>query len=393
MLIWNESNAIRQHKALNEGKKVVEMVQNTQEVRNDLNAKLIHFSGTATANSKIYDNIFGIGSGSENFLKIKRDVQMYQWEQSSSTETKKNTGGSTDKTTTYSYSKQWKSYHISSSQFKITNGHENPSSMLYDPDDFVASNITVGAYSLSDAVVSKINWYKPFPEALSLNSILDATAKSTATVKDYQGAQVFYFGTGAPNSPQIGDTMVDFDVVSSQTISVVAMQTGSGLSKYTGKSGGAFLLVESGTVDAMTMFENAHRNEKFIAWIIRFVGFLGMWLAFYLIMQPLSVAADVIPIVGNLLEKGFTWISGFLAFVFTGIVIGLAWLAFRPILSVCILLGLVGITFLVVWLVNKNKKKGQNDRSMPDANEVVKVLDDDKVVEVPESDVRVMEEP
>ena len=40
-------------------------------------------------------------------IKLRRNVEMYQWEEHEHSETEKNTGGSTTTKTTYTYTKDW----------------------------------------------------------------------------------------------------------------------------------------------------------------------------------------------------------------------------------------------------------------------------------------------
>jgi len=389
LLIWNEGDSIRMHKALKEGKEiVVELRDNIQQIQSNLDGSLIHFTGTAEASNEIYDSIFGVGFQADpNLLKIRRNTEMYQWVESTSTRKEG------DKTkTTYSYNTQWRSSIQSSSSFKIPEGHQNPSSMLYNEQTLIADPIMVGAHVLSDQIVDRINWYKPYSN-VSVNQILDTTAKSSATL---QGDEL-YFGNGTPNSPQVGDTRVSFDTVESQTISIIAKQSGSSLSEFTGESGSSFLLVQQGTWDAASMFQRAVDNQKIRSWLIRLGGALLFFLSFYLLLSPFSAVVDPIPIIGDLVEFGVCVVSGILGFVSAGLVIVCAWLAYRPILASCLFVGLVAIVAGVVILSKKKRKEREardNDNGDDNDDDVKKVEYDDGDKEaIEEIDCAEMEEP
>jgi len=389
LLVWNEGDSIRMHKALKEGREVVVELKDNgiQQIQSNLDGSLIHFTGTAETSNEIYDSIFGVGYQADpNLLMIRRNTEMYQWVETTSTKKQ----GDTTKTT-YSYSTQWQSSVQSSSSFKRPDGHQNPSTMLYSEQELIASPIVVGAHVLSSEIVSKIQWYKPYYN-VSVNQILDTTAKSSATL---QGDEL-YFGKGTPNSPQVGDTRVSFDTVESQVISVIAKQSGTGLSEFTGGSGSSFLLVQKGTMDAIAMFQRAHDSQKIRSWLIRLGGALLMFLSFYLLLSPFSAVADPIPIVGDLVEFGVCVISGILGFVCASLVIVCAWLAYRPILASCLFVGLIAIVAGVVILSKKKRKERQaraieNDNGDDDNVKKGKDEDDDDAIE--EIDCAKMEEP
>jgi len=58
----------------------------------------IHFTGMATAGSPVSDPVSGISAGA---LKLRRQVEMYQWQQSEKPETRQKIGGGEETTTTY----------------------------------------------------------------------------------------------------------------------------------------------------------------------------------------------------------------------------------------------------------------------------------------------------
>lgn len=95
---------------------------------------------------------------------------MYQWVESKHSETKKNTGGSTDTTTTYTYTKEWEDSLISLSSFQDKKGHLNPErGMLYENKIFVADDIQVGVFLLSTGIVQKMNWWGSLADSLTVD--------------------------------------------------------------------------------------------------------------------------------------------------------------------------------------------------------------------------------
>eukprot|EP00980_Cylindrotheca_fusiformis_P005553 scaffold1174_cov105-Cylindrotheca_fusiformis.AAC.2 len=179
LLVWNEGNSIKQHKALDEGLKlVVDVGIETVDASNE--GKLVHFVGKATTTDVLSDSIFGVTPS--NVLKLKRNVETYQWVESSHSETKKNVGGSTTTTTTYTYDKKWSETLISSSSFGEPTGHTNPGDMLYSPETLIADPIKVGAFELSTSVTKQLSWYRPVTGRLSTDTIVDDFTKDKGVV-------------------------------------------------------------------------------------------------------------------------------------------------------------------------------------------------------------------
>lgn len=91
--------------------------------------------------------------------------------------------------------------------------------------------------------------------------------------------------------------------------------------------------------------------------IIRPLSILGCMFGFYLLFTPIITILSWIPLVGTLLSMAVGLAVAVFSFVFGGtiatLVIGLAWLWFRPLLGVCILT-LTGIGFAIIFLIPGN---------------------------------------
>ena len=70
-----------------------------------------------------------------------------------------------------------------------------------------------------------------------------------------------------------------------------------------------------------------------MTWILRGVGFFMMGIGLSMVFKPLSVIADVLPFLGNLVEAGTGFIAFLIAFGFSFITIAIAWLFYRPLLG------------------------------------------------------------
>ena len=77
------------------------------------------------------------------------------------------------------------------------------------------------------------------------------------------------------------------------------------------------------------------------------MGFVLMFMGIALVLRPLSVLADVLPILGNIVGAGTSLIAGLVATVLTLLTISIAWLFYRPLLGIALLVVAVGLTYLI----------------------------------------------
>ncbi|MCW5200176.1 TMEM43 family protein, partial [Desulfobulbus sp. F1] len=302
--------------------------------------------GKAVTEATLTDPIFAV---SANALKLRREVEMYQWQESSKSETKKKLGGSTETVTEYSYSKIWSSHAISSASFKKS-GHENPHSMPYHSEELVADNVTLGAFTLPSSLVSKISG----SQALPISSELSLPQELEGKAKRHDGG--FYLGAD-PSSPQVGDVRITFETVPPTDVSLAAQQVGSSFAPYQASTGGTIELLQAGTHTAAAMFDKAQSDNKLLTWILRAVGFFLMFAGLGMIFKVLSVLADVLPFLGNVIGAGTGIISFLIAAVLSLITIALAWVVYRPIFGIILLAVAVGLIILVKGKLGTAKKQ------------------------------------
>lgn len=101
------------------------------------------------------------------------------------------------------------------------------------------------------------------------------------------------------------------------------------------------------------MFESAQRSNAMMTWILRAVGFFAMFVGLAMLFAPIAVFGDVVPLVGSVLGAGVGIVAGFLAAFFAIGTIAVAWITYRPVLGVILLLLAVGAVFLLVRVASK----------------------------------------
>src|SRR5262249_28783861 len=85
--------------------------------------------------------------------------------------------------------------------------------------------------------------------------------------------------------------------------------------------------------------------NRIMTWILRLVGVIAMFIGFLLILNPLVVVADVVPFIGNILSAGAGVVSLVLTAVVAPVVIAIAWLWYRPLVSVVVLAVGLGLAY------------------------------------------------
>ncbi len=325
LLFWNEGRAVQTYKSLKEGQGIVVNVE-AGEVDPANDGKLVHLNGDAVTDGVLLDEDFGVAADA---LRMRRDVEMYQWEEKEESKTEKKLGGGEETVTTYTYSKAWSSGLIDSSAFKQADGHENPPEMPYESLTWDAGDVTVGAFALPPDLLSRLGGFADLP----VREVPDGAVWP----EDAQPAQGRIYLGANPASPQIGDVRIAYSVVGQGPVSIVAEQRGDTFVEYRAKAGDSIAMIEPGTRTAQEMFESAIAGNTMLTWMLRLFGFILLWFGFSLIFAPLSVLADVIPFLGNLVGMATGFFAFLLALTVALVVIAVAWIFFRPLLGILLL--------------------------------------------------------
>ncbi len=332
LLFWNEGRAVKRYKTLKEGGGAVVSVA-SDRVDPGNTGRLIHTTGKADTGAQLTDPVFGV---SANALKLNRVVEMYQWTETSQSKTQKKLGGGTDTVKTYSYSKTWSDTPISSADFKDPSEHQNPGSIPFESSELIADEVTLGAYLLSASLVGKIQTFESLP--LGSDTPLPQQLEGKAKLHD----SGFYIGA-APESPQVGDMRVKFKVVKPTEVSVIAKQVDRTFEPYATKAGGTIELLQTGVHTAAAMIQEAQDSNKMLTWIVRLIGFILMFVGLNMVFKPLSIIADVLPILGDIVGAGTGIISFLFATILSLITIAIAWIVYRPLLGIILLVVAVGL--------------------------------------------------
>jgi len=346
-LFWNEGRAIQTYRALVEGAGLVVSVDSGSiDAAND--GKLVHITGAVRPNGEVVDPQFDIRA--DGALAIAREVEMYQWVEKSESKTEKNVGGSEETTTTYSYSKEWSTRRIDSSDFKVQNGHENPD-FAVPSNTVTVQTANVGAFVLDGASVANLGNEKIVPLTQADADRMAGNIATTRPVRLNQGE--IYIGTSA-TSPQVGDLKLRFERTDLAEASFVGKQQGDTIAGYTATNGREIFLSAAGKKDAAAMFEQAQTENTIITWVIRVAGLFGIFIGFQLFFGLFGVIGDVIPFVGSLVRGGTGIIALILTLIIGPITIAIGWIAYRPVLAFAIIGVGLAIALALIFLRRRN---------------------------------------
>ena len=233
---------------------------------------------------------------------------------------------------TYKYEKVWSPKLINSGSFKQASGHENPQTKPVTNETWTAKSVTLGGFTLPDALIDKMDKTESY--AADEKAVSNAAPDVQNWFKLRQGG--YYLGEN-PATAAIGDARVTFKVVRPAAVSIVARQVANTFEAYQAKAGGSILLLTYGTVSPDAMFKTAEKANKNLTWVFRAVGFLLMFIGLFLIFNPMAVVADVVPIFGSLLRVGVAAFVGLVASALSLVTISVAWLTYRPLLGLALL--------------------------------------------------------
>lgn len=367
LLFWNEGRAVKRAKALETGAGAVVSVQ-ADKVDPANEGKLVHVTAKADTKDVLTDPLFKISSTA---IRLERRVEMYQWKQNESSKTEKQLGGGTKKTTVYTYEKVWSDKPVNSAYFKEA-GHENPG-FPFESEKLRANHVTLGDFLLNDSLVDRLGDSRKLPvpadyklpAALSGKSdaaYVHVSRKSSAPSQVSQEQPADNAGDAALTEPAIGDLRISWYAVVPHEVSIVARQTGKTFSAYPVGSESILLIADS-VQSAEAMFQSAQSANSAMTWFLRIAGLVMMYVGLSCVLRPLSVLMDVIPFLGDLIGAGISLISFLIALPCMLVTIAVAWIYYRPLLGIGLLVVAVA---LIVFLFRK-KAESHKRRIAADA--------------------------
>lgn len=287
-----------------------------------------------------------------NYVSLYRRVEMYAWDETSTTEeTEDAFGGGSTTTTTYTYKKVWTESPSDSSSFEIQNGHENPAKP-YESLTSTVAQASVGKLAFDARQITLPSGEKitPQPGQLPEGYIIKG---------DY-----IYNRDAAASTPEVGDIRISFDALKSGiTVTVLAQQQGNSLTPVTVEEQKFFRVFVGSRADAL---ETLHNEYLVFVWMVRVFGILGIFIGLQLIVGPIGRILGVIGIVGKAVDGIFGLINGLLALAIGTTVIIISQIFHNIWLLLITIAIIVGIT--VYYLRKRSAKIGPDSDSPVDTS-------------------------
>ena len=351
VLWWNEGRSVATARGLAEGAKVTleaeaDMVDPAKE------GKLVHVIGQTTLEGPAADEAFGIAG--PDLVKVRRVVEVFQWVETTQQTTRTKLGGGEETVTEYRYETKWDDELHDSGNFKRPDGHQNPKAKVAAAD-FQAEAVSLGAFRLPDFLLSQWNDFQPhtLPDPDKLSEDL----RELATVQEK-----WLVLSKKPAAPVPGDARVQFESMKPGEVSVLARQVKDTFEEYTTQQDTKIGRLAIGAQSTEAMYAAAKTENTIMGWLLRLGGFLAMLFGFILLFNPLKVLADVLPWAGKVVGAGTGFIALLLSLAGSLTIISVAWVWYRPLLGITLLVVVGG---LVYWLKIAVKNKASIPPPIP----------------------------
>lgn len=349
LLWWNEGRAVKTTKMLNEAQGAYVEMENPSKIDPALDGELVHATAVATTQDSLVDARFGFGATA---ISLQRSVEYYQWVEHAESKSEDKLGGKEVTTTTYTYTKEWVSSPVQSSEFKDPE-YQNKNMVLttVDPQTQWAENVTFGAYKLNPALSHSISSREPVQLAIDesilkdLNDGISRIQKKDSLNYVHQDANVLYIGR-VPASPEVGDVRITWEKVVPAKVTIISQVDGDTFKAYKAKNGKTFQTLVMGKKDASEIFESEHSANKLLLWVLRILGVILVIAGLKGIFGFLETLLKVVPFLANILGWGVSLVCFVAGLAWSLVVIALAWLTYRPVLGISLLV----IAGLLVWV-------------------------------------------
>ncbi len=378
LLWWNEGRAVKTEKMLDEaGSAYVEM-ENPNKKDASLEGELICGTALATTEDSLIDKDFGVGAKA---IALTRKVEYYQWVEHAQEKKEDKLGGKEVTTTTYTYTKEWTSRPVESAQFKDP-AYQNKNMVLTTVEEAeqYAENVSWGAYKLNESLIHSIRSNEGLDLAIAedllkqldksaqtayerfygVNDSINKAMAAAENKKDleyvHQAGNILYYGR-VPGSPEVGDVRVTFEKVVPAKVTVMAVVDGDTFKPFKAKNGKRFQTLVMGKKSGDEIIEAQKEANNMFLWILRIVGILMVIGGLKGIFGFLETILKVVPFIAGIFGWGVGIVCTVIGVVWSLIVIAIAWLFYRPLLGISLLV-IAGFLVWVFAFKGKDKLKG-----------------------------------
>ena len=352
LLWWNEGRAVKTEKMLDEaGGAYVEM-ENPNKKDASLDGELICGTALATTEDSLSDAQFGVGAKA---IALRRTVEYYQWVEHAQEKKEDKLGGKEVTTTTYTYTKEWTSRPVESSQFKDP-AYQAKNKVLTTLDNVeqYAENVSFGAYKLNESLIHSISSVEPVVLGYDSTRVAELNKDTTIHVRVNQNE--IYYGSSASGGPEVGDVRVTFEQIAPAKVTVMAVVDGDSFKPFKAKNGKRFQTLVMGKKSGDEIIDSAKDTNSMILWALRIIGILIVIGGLKGVFGFLETILKVVPFIAGIFGWGVGVVCTVVGVVWSLIIIALAWLFYRPLLGIS-LLALAGFLIWIFAFKGKDKLK------------------------------------
>jgi len=316
--------------------------------------KLVYIIGNIDATTYAQDSFLDSG----NYLYIKRNVEMYSYIEQSKTVTKENVGGSSTKTTTYTYNQGWTSNPKLTSTFQ-GDSSELPTNIPSEYNTWISTKPqnqtnTASGFSINGINVSSSELKLTNAHTLNLTSELVETDALLANETVSNG--VIYrqnSQAGNNNNPGIGDIRITYQVISQSDRGILfGSFENQSFTPFFTKDNNIIYRFFSG-VESHTQATSILQSEYSAAlWLSRIFGFLLMFIGLLLFANPIMTLLSVLPIFAKIGRFVYGIIAFLIAFVLTTLTILIGIIFNNIYLATLVVLLFVA---MIVFILRKKK--------------------------------------
>ena len=268
------------------------------------------------------------------------------------------------------YHRGWTSRPVESAQFKDP-AYQNKNMVLTTVEEAeqYAENVSWGAYKLNESLIHSIRSNEGLDLAIAedllkqldksaqtayerfygVNDSINKAMAAAENKKDleyvHQAGNILYYGR-VPGSPEVGDVRVTFEKVVPAKVTVMAVVDGDTFKPFKAKNGKRFQTLVMGKKSGDEIIEAQKEANNMFLWILRIVGILMVIGGLKGIFGFLETILKVVPFIAGIFGWGVGIVCTVIGVVWSLIVIAIAWLFYRPLLGISLLV----IAGFLVWV-------------------------------------------
>ncbi|MEE3444736.1 MAG: TMEM43 family protein [Prevotella sp.] len=193
----------------------------------------------------------------------------------------------------------------------------------------------------------------------SIQRVTDSIMAKAENKKDleyvHQAGNVLYFGR-VPGSPEVGDVRVTFEKIVPAKVTVMAVVDGNTFKPFKAKNGKRFQTLVMGKKSGDEIIDAEKEANNIILWALRIFGILLVIGGLKGIFGFIETILKVVPFIAGIFGWGVGVVCTVIGIAWSLIVIALAWLFYRPLLGISLLV-LSGFLVWVFAFKGKDKLK------------------------------------